>query len=165
MLANIKKIIGPFTCLDLVSSASLKIIRNSIRGRAGIYIFRCRVTGMVYIGSASNLWRRFMLHLLGTLSNKGLQGAIKIHGISNFTFSVLEYVGVSDLLVAEQRRMNSFPPKLLFNVVPVGIVPSRLGATNSPEHNAAISESMVGNTNCLGVVHSAETKAAMSADG
>lgn len=73
---------------------------------SGVYQILCIPTGKIYIGSAVDPWARWGKHRSnlrrGTHHNFHLQRAWNKYGETNFEFSVLELVGTSDLLRAEQ---------------------------------------------------------------
>jgi len=63
--------------------------------KSGVYEFRSKVDGKVYVGSSHDLARRYTAHLLhlrrGDHKNIHLQRAWNKYGESNFTYKVLEY--------------------------------------------------------------------------
>lgn len=81
---------------------------------SGIYHICNKITGDVYIGSSDSLSRRFKAHINLLRRDKHhslhLQNAWNKYKEENFTFEVLEYVPVSDLLVKEQRYLDEQLP-------------------------------------------------------
>lgn len=77
---------------------------------SGVYQIICILTGKIYIGSAVDLrerWYRHRWHLRQrTHHNSYLQHAWDKYGEMNFEFSVLELMGTSDLLPAEQAWID-----------------------------------------------------------
>jgi group I intron endonuclease len=78
---------------------------------SGIYQILCVPTGKIYIGSAIDLRARWEQHRhglrRGAHHNFRLQQAWDKYGEPNFEFSVLEFVEAPELLVAEQRWIDS----------------------------------------------------------
>jgi len=59
--------------------------------KAGVYGFQRIATGeIVYIGSAINLWKRFLQHITGQKSNVILQNAFAKYCLASFRFLVFE---------------------------------------------------------------------------
>src|SRR5919205_4425633 len=90
---------------------------------SGVYQILCVPTGKVYIGSTVNLRERWSNHLwrlrCGQHQNVFLQRAWNKYGEAHFKFSVLELVGATDLLCAEQAwidKSGCTERKLGFNI-------------------------------------------------
>lgn len=103
-----------------------KSAKQSINRRSGIYQIRCKVNGKIYVGSAVNLAGRWYLHRRNlrqrTHHNLHLQQAWDKYGEENFEFSVLEFVGASDLLKSEQAWIDATgctDRKIGFNIFPL----------------------------------------------
>jgi group I intron endonuclease len=104
----------------------------------GIYQITCVTTGRFYIGSAKDLHNRHRQHFgdlqRGSHSNQKLQRAFNKYGIEAFTFTVLEYVLVPEMLTAREqfffKKLNPFGPKGFNIAVTAG---SQLGMKASPE--------------------------------
>lgn len=89
--------------------------------QAGIYGFQNIETGeIVYIGSAVNIWTRFLQHITGKKSNLILQQAFTKYGLAQFRFLVFQFLPLdsnckdtqkSTLLAAEQSYLDSFKPR------------------------------------------------------
>jgi group I intron endonuclease len=110
-----------------------------------------------------NLYESLCEHLWqnGSKSNILLQRAIAKHGLENFEYFVISFVINNTFLVKEEQKyMDMVPSNLRYNFSPTA--GSCLGVVRSAETKAAISEALKGNTNSLGVIRSAETKATMS---
>jgi len=124
----------------------------------GIYQLKNRVSGKIYVGSASIFRNRWMLHLTelhkGKHANKHLQRAWTKHGPSAWEFSIIESVGSKELLVRrEQYWMDELSPA--YNIC--RIAGSHLGVKRDPSVGAKISAALKGR------VMSPETIAKMSA--
>lgn len=112
--------------------------------KSGIYLIANEVDGKCYIGSAVCIKRRWAEHIRQLSGNRHhsikLQNAWNKYGRTAFTFSVLEYVeDKHDLLRREQFWIDKFSSHDLgYNICQTA-------------------------GNCLGVKHSAETRAKVSA--
>src|SRR5690606_24468438 len=103
-MTKIKKL---FITLGLSSSSldspqGIKHVRDTIRNKSGVYGFICRSTDKMYVGSSKSLSDRFNKHLDGSRSNIKLIRAAKKYSWSQFTFVILEYCDVPDLIEREQ---------------------------------------------------------------
>lgn len=78
----------------------------------GIYRIKNLVTGRVYVGSSSNIYRRMIMHrrdLVNDCHDNGhLQNSFNKHGIDNFDYTVLETVKLEDLTVREQYWLDRY---------------------------------------------------------
>ena len=117
---------------------------------------------VVYVGHSANMQERWSYHrsaLRGERHpNPHLKSSWRKHGEDAFEFVVLEECSVEMLLEREQHHMDQYSG--LYNVLPSA--GSRLGVTNSPEHNAKISASLRGNTRTAGRKLSPEHRAKLS---
>ncbi len=171
----------------------LALYHERIPQTPGIYRITCIVTGKFYVGSAKSLYHRRKNHF-GALQrndhwNIKLQRAFNKHGPDAFTFEILEYVLVPELLTAREqywfKKLNPFGPKG-FNIAHVAGSP--LGVKHTPEACANMGAShrgkpsplrgrkaspeaieknrlaQLGNTRALGMRHTPETRAKMSAN-
>jgi group I intron endonuclease len=133
--------------------------------KAGIYLWTHKESGKRYVGSASNLKTRlslyFNLNYLERNKTMHICNALKEHGYSTFSLSIIEYINITDLslgeakiliLEREQFYIDSMKPE--YNILPTA--GSRLGSFHLAETLAKMSESHKGK------VLSAETKALMS---
>jgi group I intron endonuclease len=135
---------------------------------SGIYKIANRETSKVYIGSAVDIPRRWRGHKRdlsrGMARGQKLQRAWDKYGAEAFEFSVLLYCRKEDLILFEQRAIDSFDAvRSGFNTAP--IAGSQLGFRHSAATRTRLSESLRGNKRLLGHVHSAETRAKLSAAG
>jgi group I intron endonuclease len=88
-------------------------------------------------------------------SNTHLQAAIALYGLENFEYFVISFVTDKGLLIKEEQKyMDMVPSNLRYNFCPTA--GSCLGVVRSAETKAAISAAR------LGATHSVETKAAIS---
>lgn len=143
---------------DLHLTESLKTAKDTLKGQSGVYCLLCQETGMMYIGSSSDLGRRLMAHILNNNSNVHLQNAIAKYGLTCFVFLVVELCAKDLLLTREQFYLDwlfSLPARFRFNFLPMGS--SWQGATHTDEAKAKMSAAKKGSK------HSDETKAKMSA--
>ena len=136
----------------------------------GIYRIRNKTSGKIYIGSSSNIKKRWKSHireLNGQLhANPHLQKAWSKYGEKSFVFEVIEILLDEDgLLIREQYFLD----KIIrwgfdYNITKIaGRPPSQKGKKKSSEHRNKISDAMSGkNSHMFGKHHSDETKEKMS---
>jgi len=78
--------------------------------KSGIYIWINLLNGKVYIGSALNISKRFSqysnLNYLKRTTSMPICRALLKHGYENFSFSILEYCEVQDILEREGYYLN-----------------------------------------------------------
>lgn len=129
---------------------------------SGIYAITNRVNGNIYIGSATNLYKRYYEHRFyldrGTHHNSHLQRSWHKYGESAFLFSALLYCNKTDLITFEQRAIDVFIDKLgresIYNTsLTAG---NTLGVKHSDETKAKIGEKSKGRW--TGKHHTEETK-------
>ena len=130
----------------------------------GVYKFINIKNNKVYIGSSENIRRRMFKHLNLLNSNKHhsrhFQNSWNKHGKDSFTFEVIEYCDIDDLLIREQYYLdtvikaqdyinneNNLFLKLSYNINPCAS--NRLGTTQSEE---SIQKSKENNPNRIEVV-------------
>jgi group I intron endonuclease len=106
----------------------------------GIYQIVNQVNGKRYIGSAVNLEQRKISHF-NTLTmkihkNRYLQFVYNKYGKNNLKFEILLYCDKENLLFYEQRSINSYNFKELYNISKTA--GSNLGMKFSEEHKAKI---------------------------
>lgn len=74
---------------------------------SGIYQILNLITGLIYIGSAVNLYDRFYLHIhhlrYNKHPNKHLQSSWNKHGEATFEFKVVEYVWYREKLIEREQ--------------------------------------------------------------
>jgi group I intron endonuclease len=138
---SIPSSIKSFSNLDKIDTISQ--IRNSFKSNSVVYGIANNLNSKIYIGSTTNSDKRFFYHFIkgGRSSNKYLQNAIKLIGLSNFTlyiFSVTEFSETMSkkdkrnmILSLEQKYIDMFPKSQLYNFLfEAG---SRLGQPHSEE--------------------------------
>ncbi|MDQ3684416.1 MAG: GIY-YIG nuclease family protein [Acidobacteriota bacterium] len=113
----------------------MEIVRKELQRLSGVYRILCIPTGKIYIGSAVDLRARWGTHRRslrrGTHYNFHLQRAWDKYGETNFEFSVMELMGTSDLLRAEQTwidRTGCADGKTGFNISNVAGSPGTMHA-------------------------------------
>lgn len=131
--------------------------------RSGIYKIENTVNGKCYVGSAVDIKKRWRRHLCllraGRHHSAPLQNGWNKHGEENFSFSVMLRCRRTDLLRYEQAALDFLKPR--YNVcVTAG---SQLGLKRTPEIKAKMSARLLGNTYTVGYIHTAETRAKLSA--
>lgn len=133
---------------------------------SGIYRIKNIITGDCYVGSATNIERRWKTHRNDLKKNKHcnqyLQRAYNKYGIDAFKYEIFEICPVEYLLEREQERIDSGAFK--YNICMVA--GNSCGRLASDETKAKISAALKGHTNGngkIGFKHSEETKAKMSA--
>lgn len=145
-----------------------KIISDN-KGKAGIYLWTHKESGKNYVGSSSNLKTRlsqyFNINYLERNKTMYICNALKEHGYSAFSFSILEYINITDLskdkakiliLEREQFYFDSMKPE--YNLLPTA--GSRLGSLHLAETLAKMSEINSGENNPMyGKRHTFETLA------
>jgi len=89
---------------------------------SGIYAIWNKVDNKYYIGSSKNLRKRKTCHFKelrkGHHANRHLQSAVNRDGIENFIFIVLEIVNEKNLLIKEQKWIDTYGFKNLYNLCP-----------------------------------------------
>jgi group I intron endonuclease len=122
---------------------------------AGIYQIENQINGKLYVGSAINLQRRWLEHRSGL--RRGVHGSPKLqnawnkYGEENFVFRPLLVCTPADVLMYEQRAIDTYRPAYntcptagnSFGVKHTAEARARMSAANkgkklSPEHIAAI---------------------------
>ena len=134
----------------------------------GIYEIRNKVNNKIYIGSSSCIISRWASHRHMLNNNKHsnihLQRPWNTHGSDNFRFSILEECEIANLLVIEQKYLDSLP-KNSYNIAIDAIATSRgvkqpprsdeyrkwlsvhhTGRIITPEWRAKISKTLTGRT-------------------
>lgn len=109
---------------NLDNSLNLKNIRKEYLFKGIIYGIENNLTKKIYIGSTTNGYQRIGNHLSYPTSqtknsNSFLQNSIKVYGLSNFTlhiFKVVKKPKQKSLLFLEQKYINLFPIKQMFNI-------------------------------------------------
>lgn len=106
----------------LLSKAIFLIMEFKIseKKKSGVYIISNYINKMVYIGSTSNLYKRYKYHKQdlkrNTHRNNNLQLFYNEHGSDTLFFELLEYCDCSILLEREQYYLDTYNSNLKFNV-------------------------------------------------
>ncbi len=109
-------------------------------GECGIYCITCTANGKKYVGSTSNMTKRWSAHRVSLLNgghkNQNLQNSWNKYGALAFDFSILEICGKEKLLERELAWVSSMAPA--FNVM----LPDEhsAGFSHSPETIKKFSE-------------------------
>jgi len=131
---------------------------SELVGVIGIYAIR--IQDYVYIGQASDIYRRWIAHLSGLRRNKHcnkfLQSVFNKYGESALYFSIIDETLKSDLTPSEQWYLDTLkmfhPNDKILNLAPVA--GSKLGVKHSDEAKAKMRAASLN--------MSAETKAKIS---
>lgn len=107
---------------DLKSSSKILSYRKELSGKSGIYAFINLINGKQYIGSAINIYKRFLDHINSRRSNLPLQQDFKKYGIENFKFIIYVYAPyvLPDITNLETYYISSFSFDMLYNIFPIG---------------------------------------------
>lgn len=86
------------------------------RGKSGIYRWINKETGKSYVGSSSNLSKRFNQyfnynHIADTKRNMHINRALLKYGYSKFKLEILEYCKISNLIEKEQYYLDLLKPE------------------------------------------------------
>lgn len=147
------------------------------KNKAGVYQFINLLTGNSYVGSSTNLSRRFgeyfnYNYISSPTRNKSIiYSSIISNGYFNFSIIILEYCEIKDTLNKEQFYIDVIGPTM--NILQ--IAGNSLGYNHTEEAKAKISEAMSGDKNPMfyidrtgennpmfGKIHTVQTKAKMS---
>ena len=153
-------------------------ILSDLKGKTGIYQWTHNESGKIYVGSAVNLSERmssyFSSAYLERFKSMHICNALRLHGYSAFSLSILLYVdiptnlskyGVRKLILEHEQYyldlIFSLDEPNTYNILQVA--GSRLGSKHTEEALAKISLALSGeNHPMFGKSHSEETKALMS---
>jgi len=120
----------------VVKYANAEIAKDEIyaetRDKVGVYRWINNKNGNTYIGSSIKLSTRlYTYYSLRSLakSNRPIDRALLKHGYSNFSFEILEYCEIKELLKREQYYLDNLKPQ--YNIVK--IAGSSLGYKHTPE--------------------------------
>ena len=96
-----------------------ELIKKDCIGKSGVYLILNTVNGKYYIGSASSksdrhnrLYFRFRNHFYNTekSTNINLRKAIKKYGIHKFTFNIIVFDSIENILNLEDFYINKLKP-------------------------------------------------------
>lgn len=127
---NLSETSGRNAASDIISKTERKLIVKRWRAiipakTAGVYQIKNKVNGRYYIGSARDIFNRFLTHLSklinNTSHNRRLQNDWNKCGYKNFEFSVLEVCERDLIMDVEQRYLDVgfLTPDLFYNNKPV----------------------------------------------
>jgi group I intron endonuclease len=98
-------------------------IYKQLKNKSGVYLFKNKITGDLYVGSSLTLARRMAAHFFHARSNKDtnsiLYRSMRKHGLVNFALAILEFCA-SDLTVCsdlEQKWIDFYQPK--YNILKI----------------------------------------------
>lgn len=132
--------------------------------RSGIYKITCAANGRLYVGSAVNFRERWNTHRSATRRGKHhsrhLQNAWNKYGQDAFKFEVLLLCAKEDLIMYEQRAIDTLKPAL--NTLPAAGTP--LGYKHTPEaiKNMRAAQKLVGREGRVWQKHTEATKKKLS---
>lgn len=124
------------------------------KNKKGIYIITNNVNKKQYVGSSKNVYYRIQRHKtnlkLQKHCNAKLQAGYNKYSLSNFTFSILEFVDKEqDLLIREQFYIDSLKP--IYNILQ--LAGNVLGLKHTPE---TIQKCIAANIRRTGTHHSGQ---------
>lgn len=121
------------------------------RNKCGVYRWTNKITGSSYIGSSTNLTRRFVNYYSPVFLQKEVSkfksiiySALLKYGYSNFKLEILEYCEPSDVISREQYYLNLFKPD--YNIL------TTAGSTQGYKHSKETLAKLKGRK------HSSETR-------
>ena len=137
--------------VPLVSYLNLDISKSIIykenRSKPGIYRLNNIITGKSYIGSATDLSRRFsnyysIIYIKNSLDNGSsiIYNSLLKYGYANFSLDILEYCKPHELIYREQYYMDTLKPE--YNILKVA--GSVLGFKHSEATKAKLSNNNLG---------------------
>lgn len=100
---------GQFLFLINFKFNSISECRKVFKNISCVYVWHNLKTGKVYIGSAVNLWRRFLSYKQSFLFNKeknniGLKRACKKYGVENIKIGILEIINKDKKLLKRREQ-------------------------------------------------------------
>lgn len=136
------------------------------KNKASVYQFINLLTGAFYVGSSTNLSKRFRQYYNYSYISSPIRGksiiysSIISNGYSSFSLIIIEYCEINDTINREQFYIDVIKPKM--NILQTA--GSLLGYKHTPEALAKLSEIMTGkNYPMYGQSHTPDTLAKMSA--
>lgn len=158
--------LGVIVYTDLETDRSKILSEN--KGKTAIYQWSHLGSGKTYVGSAFDLSKRlkkyFRKSYLEPNKTRYINNALLHYGYSAFSLTILEYIDISNLSIAEARKLilereqfyiDSLEP--VYNIAP--IAGSRLGSKHTEESKDLMRGE---NNHMFGKFHTEETKAKMS---
>lgn len=167
---------GPVIVYSNADIDKLRVLRDN-KGLAGIYQWKHKESGKIYIGSAVNLSGRlkcyYSIAYISRIKNMLIYKALLKYGYFGFSLSILEYIDISGLSKEEARNLilarEDFYLKQIFEVDEpntynmLKVASSWLGAKHSAETIAKMSIAKTGKNNPMfGKNLTAETIAKIS---
>jgi group I intron endonuclease len=112
--SNSNKIVTVVTYED--AGAQMKSILKENKGKSGVYRWVNKKTGNTYVGSSTNLGKRFSSYfrhkyITDPKRNMLIHKAFIKYGYSNFKLEILEYVNKSLAVVREQCYISLLKPE------------------------------------------------------
>lgn len=108
----------------------------------GVYMIKCFANGMIYIGSSTDVYRRWRSHRsklsLGYHENPHLQKDYSTYGADSFIFCLVTNTDKSNLHRAEQFVLDNIEASQLYNVHPQA--DSAAGRKLTPEQREQVSQ-------------------------
>jgi group I intron endonuclease len=119
--SNLLSSVVPVIKFDNAAIHKSQIVKE-IKGKSGVYRWTNLMNGNSYIGSSSNLTKRFQdyynfSHLTDTKRNMLIYKALVKHSYSNFSFEILEYCDPSSIICREQHYIDLLNPE--YNVLKI----------------------------------------------
>ena len=120
------------------------IVLKENKDKSGVYLWTNNINGKNYVGSSTNLSRRFLQyyntnHLLKFI-NMNICKALLKYGYSNFSITILEFCDKDDCLKKEQQYIDLLSPE--YNILK--IAGSSTGYIHTDEAKAKISAANTG---------------------
>lgn len=129
----------------------------------GIYSIENTINGKKYVGSTSNLYKRFYQHVANLRRkkhvNRHLQSAFDLYGEANFTFNIEFDCDKEDMFIFEQAMIDITKPE--YNIIRV--VGSSKGIKRTDEFRAKVSKALKDKPNAQSIKHYGKT--VLSPDG
>jgi group I intron endonuclease len=159
---NRKSIVPVISYFNLDTNKS--IIYKENRGKSGIYHIYNIITGKSYIGSATDLSRRFsnnysIKYLKYRSNNSRINRALLKYGYENFNLEILEYCNKENVISREQYYLDLLKPE--YNILQ--IAGSSLGFKHSSYSKLIMSDLKIGERNSMfNKKHTKETRESIS---
>jgi len=150
-------LVVPIKSYSNTDTQKLEIFQDN-KGKSGIYRWVNNINGKCYVGSAVNITNRLYQYFSAKrlmTDNMAINKAILKYGYSNFSFEILEYCSVEELLKREQFYFDLLSPE--YNILK--IAGSSLGYKHSLDNILKFSNAKKGEKNPMfGKTHSEETR-------